>query len=129
MIRKYLILSAIAFTISMGIASAQSNIVGRIDNDGVVHMNVDKNKAVEVIGQATAGKISQEIQISDVSFSRMALGEICLTGYEKDRNGKVVKGVRIQCYQDDANNLIIKPGNKIENIFGRPFSDNLVVSE
>lgn len=127
--KKYLFILTSTFLFSAGLTHAQSNIVGRIDNDGIVHMTVERQKAKEVLTQATTSRTSQPIQVSEISFSKMAMGEICLTGYEKDANGKVVKGVRIQCYQDDANNLIVIPENKIENIFGRPFSDNLVVSE
>ena len=125
--KKLILISAIVFTMSAGVSMAQSNIVGKIDNDGNIHMLVEKNKAGEVLSQTTGSRSTTGF--SEVTFSKMAMGEVCLTGYEKDANGKVVSGVRIQCYQDDANNLIVKPENKIERIFGRPFSDNLVVSE
>ncbi|MBL0343392.1 MAG: hypothetical protein IPP71_22555 [Bacteroidetes bacterium] len=127
--KKFLLLSGIAISMSIGVSYAQSNIVGKIDNDGQVHMLVEKIQATEVLKQVASSREAQPMNITEVSFSKMALGEICLTGYEKDSNGKVTKGIRIQCYQDDANNLIVKPENKIERIYGRPFASTTVVSE
>ena len=48
---------------------------------------------------------------------------------EKDKNGNIIKGYRIMCKQDDANNLIVVPESKSEKVFGRPFADNVVVSQ
>lgn len=127
--KKSILFIAFALTLITGVSFAQSNVVGKIDNDGNVHMLVEKSKAVEVLTQVNNGRTSQPINVSEVSFSKMSMGEICLTGYEKDANGKVISGMRIQCHQDDANNLIVKPENKIERIYGRPFASTTVVSE
>ena len=127
--KKPILLIAFIFTLFTSASFAQSNIVGRVDNDGNVHLLVEKLKATEVLTQVNNARTSQPINISEVTFSKMSMGEICLTGYEKDAQGKVVTGMRVQCYQDDANNLIVKPDSKTERIYGRPFAGTTVVSE
>lgn len=126
---KVFIITVSIYILTATFASAQSSIVGRVDNDGVAHMTVAKSQASEVLQQATNARVSQSAALTDVSFSRMALGEICLTAYEKDNYGRIISGIRIKCYQDDANNLIVLPENKIEKIYGRQFAGTTVISE
>ncbi len=126
---KILLISAFAFTLMTGAAMAQSTIVGHLDNDGIAHMTVQASEATEVLNSAVNARTAQPTPLTDVTFSRMAKGEICLTGYQKDSQGNIVSGVRIQCYQDDANNLIVKPENKTERIYGRKFASTTTASE
>ena len=110
------------------LSNAQA-IVGRIDNDGVTHMTVEKGQAKEVLKNVATQKGEQQLNPVEITFTTMPLGQICLTGYEKDKNGNIIKGYRIMCKQDDANNLIVVPESKSEKVFGRPFADNVVVSQ
>lgn len=126
--KKPVLISALACLLSASGAFAQ-DIIGRIDNDGIYHMTVEKGQAKNILKSVFVQKGEQALNPTEILLTTMPLGQVCLTGYERDSNGKVTKGYRIMCKQDDANNLIVVPENKTEKIFGRPFAETQIVSE
>jgi hypothetical protein len=114
------ILFIIAILISSG-CMAQSYKVGKVDADGKLTLTADANKCRTILNQCSSKQNTLPLQANDFSFTRLHRGQICLTGYEKDASGKIIRGVRIQCTQDDENNLIIVKNNFTENITGKTF--------
>jgi spore coat protein U-like protein len=115
------------FIIGIVIASAcqaQSLTVGKIDADGNVSLGMENSQGCTVLTQFSSQRNGAPVHVNDVSFTRLSHGQICLTGYEKDATGKIVSGIRIQCSQDDENNLILDNTNYSERIAGKSF-DNL----
>ncbi len=103
-------------------AFSQSKIVGRIDVDGNTILTASKQECSDKINAASSKKSSKSLTVSEVTFTRMPLGQVCLTGYEKDQSGNVISGVRIECKTDDDRNLIITPASKVETVTGRAFA-------
>lgn len=122
------IMSLFAIMLLSVMAFSQSKIVGRIDADGNTILTASKQECSDKINAASSRKSNKTLTVSEVSFTRMPLGQVCLTGYEKDQNGNIVSGVRIECKTDDDRNLIITPVSKIETVSGREFAAPVVVS-
>ena len=101
---------------------AQSLTVGKIDADGKVSLTMEHNQCCIVLTQFSE-RNGMPVQVNDISFTRLSRGQICLTGYEKNAAGKIDSGIRIQCSQDDENNLIVDKTNYSERIAGKSFDD------
>ncbi len=108
---------------SVLMAQAQSRIIGKVDADGVAQFTAAKQDCQDEIKKAAASKGTfSTIKIQELKFSQMATGQYCLTAYEKDAAGKIARGVRVECKQDDDNNLIITPKSRIETTTGKAFA-------
>ena len=105
-------------------AMSQSYNVGKIDADGKITLSIEQNKGCSILNQMAMKKNFSAMVINEVSFTRLNRGQICLTGYEKDAFGKIINGIRIQCTQDDENNLIVISSNFSESISGKAFTDS-----
>ena len=116
------LLSLLLFTLLSVASYSQSKIIGRVDADGNTILLASKQDCTTKIAAAGDKKSKMNVSVSEVLFTRLNKGQICLTGYEKDATGKITKGVRIECSLDDDNNLIIHDNSKIETISGRAFS-------
>jgi hypothetical protein len=119
--KKLLLLSTIIVTLSMYRVNAQSHIIGKIDADGNSSISVLDQQAKNILESVSNFTEPQPFQPTDITLSTMPQGEICLTGYIKNPVGKIIRGFRIVCIQDDENNLIVKPGSHVERINGRQF--------
>lgn len=102
-------------------AMAQSEIIGKVDYDGNIQLTVSENHGKSVLRGLSLPTEPHPFQATEVLVTAMADGTYSLTGYIRNPAGIIVKGFRVQCDQDDANNLIVKPGNKRERITGKPF--------
>ncbi|MBS1764903.1 MAG: hypothetical protein JSS90_08070 [Bacteroidetes bacterium] len=113
------------FTVLTTISFAQSQIVGKVDADGVPHFSASKNDCITELKKAASAKGAfAAMQMNDVSFTQMPQGQYCLTTYEKDAKGNTLRGLRIECKQDDDNNLIITSQSKIETVTGKSFKSS-----
>lgn len=101
---------------------AQSYKVGKIDADGNPTLSADANKCSDILNQVSAHHGMKQGHATDFSFTKLSHGQICLTGYEKDASGNIIRGVRVQCSQDDETNLIVFKNSFSENISGKPFN-------
>ena len=119
--KKLLFLSSILVTLYLNRANAQSHIIGAVDQDGVYSISLIDQQAKDVLESVSNFTEPQPFQPTEITLTTMPQGEICLTGYIRNPVGKIIRGFRIMCIQDDENNLIVKPGSRIERINGRQF--------
>lgn len=102
-------------------AFCQSKVIGKVDPDGIPHFTTSKTECTDQLKNVSASKGSFTLNVQEVTITQMPKGQFCLTGYEKDITGKISKGIRVECKQDDDNNLIITDKSKTETITGRGF--------
>ena len=119
--KKLILISALALSSTIFSNTAKSQVVGQIDHDGVYALSISSQEAMAVLESVSHFTEPQPFQPTEITLSTMSLGEICLTGYIKNPIGHIVHGFRIMCIQDDANNLIVKPGSRVERIHGKKF--------
>jgi len=119
--KKLLIALSSIFLFGLQSASAQSDKVGQLDHDGNFVLTVPQNQGKNILRQHSLPTEASPFEATDITITEMTDGTLSLTGYLKNPGGHIVKGFRIQCSQDDENNLIVKPGNKRERVIGRPF--------
>lgn len=119
--KKLFITSTFAFIFWANLASAQSDKIGFLNNDGNFELTVDQAEGKNILKQHSLPSEAIPFEATDISITRMSDGTYSLTGYFRNPGGHIVKGFRIQCSQDDANNLIVMPGNKRERVIGKPF--------
>jgi|SRR5690606_7406949 len=104
---------------------AQSQIIGKVDADGVPHLSASKTDCISELKKVAATKGTfASMKMNDVSFTQMPHGQYCLTSYEKDASGKTLRGIRIECKQDDDNNLILTSKSKVETVTGKSFTSS-----
>jgi hypothetical protein len=121
-IMKKIITSIALFSLfSTTVAIAQSDKVGYINEDGVFVMTVPEVQGKNILKQLSIPTEAQPFNATEVMLTVMDDGSISLTGYSKTPSGNIIKGFRVQCFQDDENNLIVAPGHKRERIVGKPF--------
>jgi len=116
--KKIILYSAFTFCVAL---NAKSQVVGNVDRDGEYAITVTNQQAKEILENVSNFTEPQPFQPTEISLTTMQNGEICLTGYIRNPVGHIIRGYRIMCIQDDANNLIVKPGSRVERINGRPF--------
>jgi len=119
--KKLILTSSIAILFSANIAHAQNAKIGILNPDGNFELTIDQQNGKNILKQYSLPTEAQPFEATDVSITQMNNGTYSLTGYLKNPGGHIVKGFRIQCIQDDENNLILKPGNKRERVTGKPF--------
>jgi len=119
--KKLFVLSSLALCFSINLSFAQSNVIGYINADGIYELSIAQSQGKNILKQHSIPTEAQPFEATDISITQMEDGTLCLTGYLKNPGGHIVKGFRIQCIQDDENNLIVKPGNKRERVIGKPF--------
>jgi hypothetical protein len=115
-----LILGTVCSLLSVS-AMAQSEIIGKVDYDGNIQLTVGENKGKRVLRDLSLPTEQHVFEATELLITTMEDGTYSLTGYIRNPAGFIVKGFRVQCDQDDANNLIVKPGNKRERVTGKPF--------
>lgn len=118
---RLLLLPGLACLLSTDSLQAQSTTIGNVDNDGNTTLTIDMPAARQLLWNLSLPTEAQPFSATEVLITDMADGTYSFTGYIKNPVGKVVRGFRVQCNQDDANSLIVQPGNKRERITGRPF--------
>lgn len=124
--RFFQLILCILFSTFTSFTFAQSQIIGKVDADGVPHLSASKTECISELKKASVSKASfSSMNMQDVTISQMPKGQYCLTAYEKDESGKTLRGIRIECKQDDDNNLIITSQSKVETISGKKFTSTL----
>lgn len=119
--KKLIMLSTIAASFLMATNTVQSQVIGSIDQDGNHAISVTHQEAMNILEEVSHFTEPQPFQPTEITLTTMPQGEICLTGYIRNPVGHIIRGFRIMCIQDDANNLIVKPGSKVERINGHQF--------
>lgn len=123
MSKKILIYLIFLLLSSTGIIKAQGLIAGKIDADGNLIMSENKEGCKLIIQQAGSERMNMPINVTELTFTRLNMGQICLTGYEKTADSEISKGIRMLCYQDDDNNLIVTGRSYTEKITGEAFAE------
>jgi hypothetical protein len=115
------ILSLVLMMSIAAIGYSQSIKVGRLDNDGNAILTMEQNACSAMIKQLSSRNNAEMVNVTDISFTQLPRGQFCITGYEKDNNGRILKGFRIACSQDDENNLIVNQNNFSARVAGKAF--------
>lgn len=123
MSKKILIYLIFLLLSSTGMIKAQGLIAGKIDADGNLIMSENKEGCKLIIQQAGSERMNMPINVTELTFTRLNTGQICLTGYEKTADSEISKGIRMLCYQDDDNNLIVTGRSYTEKIIGEAFAE------
>lgn len=124
--RKFYLIILLLGVSSIVESKAQRMIVGRIDADGKLIMTTKQDEARQLMQQVSNQRMSMSININDISFTRLNMGQVCITGYEKAPDGKIVRGIRIQCAQDDENNLIVSRQSYCQKTIGKTFAETAI---
>jgi type 1 fimbria pilin len=119
--KKTFISASIALFFWATNVNAQNDKVGRLNQDGQFNLTVPEAQGKNVLKQHSIHTENSPFEATDISITQVADGTLYLTGYLKNPGGQIVKGFRIQCSQDDDNNLIVKPGNNRERVVGHQF--------
>ena len=116
------IIFSLFFVIAAFAVKAQT-IIGKVDVDGVPQFTAAIADCKNELQKISSNKGAfASIKLQDITFSQMSKGQYCLTAYEKDATGKVARGIRVECKQDDENNLIITPASNVETTTGKAFA-------
>ncbi|HQO87349.1 MAG TPA: hypothetical protein PKX84_06830 [Bacteroidia bacterium] len=111
------------FFVIAALAVKAQTIIGKVDVDGVPQFTAAIADCKSELQKVTSSKGTfSTMKLQDITFSQMSKGQYCLTAYEKDAMGKVARGIRVECKQDDENNLIITPASKVETTTNRAFA-------
>jgi hypothetical protein len=101
---------------------AQDDIIRQIDLKGTASLSVNQTTGKQVLRKHSIPTEPQPFEATEILITSMPGGEFCLTGYKKNPHGMIIKGFRIVCYQDDENNLVVKPRARRERVTGQPFN-------
>lgn len=116
------VIFSLFFVIAAFAVKAQT-IIGKVDADGVPKFTAAIADCKSELQKVSSSKGTfSTMKLQDITFSQMSKGQYCLTAYEKDAMGKVARGIRVECKQDDENNLIITPTSKVETTTGKAFA-------
>ena len=116
------IIFSLFFVIAAFAVKAQT-IIGKVDVDGIPQFTAAISDCKSELQKISSNKGSfASIKLQDITFAKMSKGQYCLTAYEKDATGKVARGIRVECKQDDENNLIITPASNVETTTGKAFA-------